>query len=537
MSLIKTMIGKITGGGEVIAAPSVHRPSAGYMRNGRNMVFAGWRPTLREAQTDVAEAWQDAAARAIDTIQNSGFIAGAVEQAVANTVGTGLRLKASPENSLFGMDEKSAREWSRLAEARFNLWADNAQECDIKGQKTFGQMQAQGFRSWIATGEILSELPVRRRPWNTNFTKVRLMSPHRLTRQNDDMKRLINGVYTNADGMPIGYRARRKDPLWGWTEYDVAARDRRGRRRVIHVFSGEAETYRGIGPLTPVLMVARQFDQLSDATLSQAILQTLFAATVTGDAPTEEVMEGLMTSEELARSRVAGFSPFEAYMDMLGGFYEAGVFDTSINGRVAHMFPGQTLDFHSAQTPGIDYKEFTKRLLMEISRCLGMTYQSATGDYEGSSYATLNNATAEVYGVTKLRRQHVMVPFCQPIYEAFLEEEVATGRLPFPGGYEAFMANKAAVCRAEWRGPPRPDGDALKQAKSHQVWESMGVMSHEMIANDLGVDIEDVYAARAREKQMREDYGLPEPVVAQSAIQSPDGGGDSGEGGGDGPDA
>jgi N-acyl-D-aspartate/D-glutamate deacylase len=52
----------------------------------------------------------------------------------------------------------------------------------------------------------------------------------------------------------------------------VRARDRAGRPRVIHVFEGAPGTHRGISPLVPALQVARQFDQLADATLMAAIL-------------------------------------------------------------------------------------------------------------------------------------------------------------------------------------------------------------------------------------------------------------------------
>lgn len=59
-----------------------------------------------------------AAARTTDLIQNSGWIAGALDQAVANTVGTGLRLKAMPENDVFGMSNDEAERWAQLVEQR-----------------------------------------------------------------------------------------------------------------------------------------------------------------------------------------------------------------------------------------------------------------------------------------------------------------------------------------------------------------------------------------------------------------------------------
>jgi len=130
-----------TNGGEVAS-----RPTGQYMRGGRGVTFAGWKPALREAQDDIADAWDDAAARVGDLLHNNGWLAGAVDQAVANTVGSGLRLKSIPENETFGMTAVEASEWCKTVERRFELWARNAQECDIQGLRTFGQMQSAAFR-------------------------------------------------------------------------------------------------------------------------------------------------------------------------------------------------------------------------------------------------------------------------------------------------------------------------------------------------------------------------------------------------------
>lgn len=506
-----------SGSGEALAP----RPTGKYMRGGRGVTFSSWRPALREAQDDIADAWDDAAARVADVIHNSGWLAGAVDQCVANTVGTGLRLKALPENETFGMTAAEASDWAKTVERRFELWARNAQECDVQGLRTFGQMQSAAFRSWLITGEILAELPWRRRSWNRYGTKVRLLPPHRLSRKTESMKRLINGVYTDEDGMPIGYRAIRKDLFKHDVEYDVRARDAAGRPRVIHVFDGLPGTHRGISPMAPALQVARQFDQLADATLMAAIVQTLFAVTITSDEPTEQVLQGLLTPQEQAQMMAEGVSPMEAYMDMVAGYYEGTTLNVGINGRLAHLFPGQELKFHTSNHPSTAYKEFSMHLLRELARCLGLTYESATGDNVGATYSSLQAATAEIFAITKARRQHVIAPFCQPVYEAWLEEEIEMGGVPFPGGIDAFMANRTAACRAEWRGDPRPHADDLKKAKSHEVWKRLGVMSDAMICNDLGVDVDDVYQQIAQERRLRAEYGIPEAQVMGAAGGGP----------------
>lgn len=489
-----------------------------YMRGGRGVTFAGWNPRLRQINDQVGESWEKAAARAFDLIVNSGWLSGAVDQAVANTVGDGLRLKAMPDASALGWTERDARDWGRLVERQFRLWADNPTECDIEGMRTFGQMQATLFRGWIATGEMLAELPYRRRPWGAYGTKVRLLEPQRISRKTDPDQRLVNGVFVDADGMAIGYLAKRDDGKLGVVEYRVRARDRLGRPRVVHIFDGLPAQKRGITPLVPALQVARQFDQLADATLMASIVQALFAVTIKGDEPTEDVLQGLLTPQEQARMAREDISPMEMYLEALAGFYDGATLDVGINGRLSHLFPGQEMEFHHASHPGGDYAEFSKQLLREIARCLGLTYESATGDYDGATYSSVRMATGEIFKVTQYRRRHLVRPFCQPVYEAFVEEAVERGDVPFPGGIEAFQTMRAAACRAEWRGSPKPVADDLKTAKAHQTWKSMGVMSDEMIANDLGVEIEDVYDQRAREREMREERGLPEADEAMAGL-------------------
>jgi lambda family phage portal protein len=327
------------------------------------------------------------------------------------------------------------------------------------------------------------------------------------------MSRLVNGVFHDRDGMPMAYLAIRKDTIRGEEDYIVPARDRMGRPRVVFVFDGLPGTCRGISPMTPALQVARQFDQLADATLTAAIMQTLFAATITSDEPTEQVIQGLLTPQEQARMAAQGVSPMSAYLDMVGGFYDGVTLNVGINGRIAHLFPGQELKFHRSEHPTSDYKDFSMHLLREMARCLGLTYESATGDYEGATYSSVRMATGEIFAITRMRRQTVVAPFCQAAYDAWLEEEIESGGIPFPGGYAVFLANRTAACRADWRGTPKPQADDLKTAKAHEVWRRLGVISDAMIANDLGVDIEDVYAQRASEAEMRETYGLIDPML------------------------
>jgi capsid protein len=213
----------------------------------------------------------------------------------------------------------------------------------------------------------------------------------------------------------------------------------------------------------------------------------------------------------------------EAYIEMVAGHYDGSTLELGINGRLAHLFPGQELKSHTSNHPSSDYAAFSMDLLRELARCLGLTYESATGDNVGATYSSLQAATTEIFAITKARRRNIMAPFCQPIYEAWLEEEIEAGSLPFPGSIAGFLANRTAACRAEWRGDPRPQADDLKKAKAHEVWKRLGVMSDAMICTDLGADVDDVYQQLAQEQALQEAAADPEVRAILLDIDSPGG--------------
>ena len=494
------------------SVPSVG-PRSEYMRGGRGVTFAGWRPAIRETHEEVAVSWQDAAARAFDVIHNSGWIAGAIEQAVADTVGTGLRLNALPDPEALGLSPREASKLAREIERRFNQWANDPLECDLEGRRKFGLIQAEAFKMWFSVGEILAEFPWRVRPGARYGTKVGIIPPYRLANKTSKYERLIQGVRRDADGMPISYMFRVRDEAGFIVDYERAARDNMGRPLILHAFVGMPGQVRGITPLVPALRVAKQFDQLADATLMASIIQTVFAATITADQPTQEMLDGLLSPQEQAKLASGGNSPFDAWFEAQSGWYDQTVLDVGINGRIAHLFPGQKLEFHGAKAPATAYKDFSLHLLRELARCLGLTYESATGDYQGVTFSSIRMATNSIFEIVRQRREFLIAPLCQAAYSAWLEEEVDSGRLPMPGGIDAFVANKSAITRAEWKGAPKPQPDDGKTATAHQTWKTLGVSSDGMIASDLGVDIEDVYAARAHEQELRAEYGITDPIA------------------------
>lgn len=494
---------------------------AAFMRGEQSPVFAGWRPALRDAADEVAFSQVAAAARAIDAIHNSGWLAGAVDQAVTLINGTGLVLSAKPDAASLGWSPKEVSDWRKVVEARWESWANEPFECDLGGRMSMGQMGASALRTWFATGEIVSILPWRSRPGAVSKTKVQLVPPHRMPQTTLEYERIFQGVRMNGDGLPIAYRFNVKDRFLGEQEIERPARDGFGRPIVIHVFDGAPGQIRGITPLVPVLRVIRQYDQLQDATLTAALIQAIFAATVESSAPTADLLQALQDEGEQDTRQGVGAPSIDGWIAARGGWYDETKIDLGIHGKIAHLFPGEKLTFNRSEHPNGTYEAFAKFLLREMARCLGTTTETLTGDYSDATYSSVRMATSETWPIVLYRRKMIVGRFMQQVYSAWLEEEIESGRIPYKGGIEAFLVQRAIATRAFWRGPPRPTADELKAAKANEINLRMKVTTRTAIAEEAGEDLEDVDEQEARENDNREALGL-EPFVLDPKAEEPD---------------
>jgi lambda family phage portal protein len=512
-----------------------------YTRTGGGSSFLfGWNPALREPIFDVREGWVGAASRAIDSLQNSGFMAGAVETACGQMIGSGLRLNAKPDPALFGDNEASAETWAQMVERRFTQWGASPWDCDLGARFTLGQLQDQAVRQYFATGEIVATLPMVQRPGNTVGLKVNVMPSMRLVQGS-----IMGGPYNQVQGVilgpnhePAAYAILNAALVWGVFKQDIVqARTADGRPAVIHLFTGEPGAVRGITPLAPVLKVVRQIDQLADATLTAALLQTIFAATVESDAFTKDVMQAFRGGNE---QDVDGAIPgdFDNLMSQRFEWYNRSTrVDLGNFGKIAHMFPGETLKFNSTNHPNQNYEAFFKSLLREISRCLCISYESVSNDYSHATYSSVRQASSDLWQLTEKRRAFYPARMMQMIYGCFLEETIDAGLIEFPGGIEAFRANRAAACNADWRGPAKPLADDLKAAKAMQIaraerWVGRDQLCQEWAGGDWIETARQIAAEEAEDERLGLD---PLPTVggggASAGVQADVAGGEDGSGG------
>lgn len=494
--------------GKAIAV-SEKKATAAYFRGNKSAFLNTWRPALRETSDDIRASWQDAASRAIDAFQNSGFIAGIVESVSSATIGTGLTLSCQPDIVSLGWTEDDAVAWAELVESRFTTWSNAPRECDAGGRMTFGMQQDAAMKGWMFYGEILGLLPLLQRQSGGSFTKVSLLPPSRLTRKSDGQKK-IDGVTVDIWGAPRAYTIQMRDAMGMRIEREFAAFDRDGRQRVLHLFEPGIQGYRGISPFAPVLKVINQIDQFSDATLTAALIQTIFAATVKSNLNGIKAYDGLMTENERGEQALN----LAGYADARNAWYDDAQIDLTQHGRIAHLFPNEELTFNEAKQPGAQFDAFMQWLMREVCVCAGVTYTVGAGDSRNATYSSVRMDTSVNWGTVMRRRRFIATPFCQSVYAAWLEDEIGSGAIPFPGGYDGFLENRLAASAATWNGPPQPQADDLKTAKAYEVLIDKGIMSISRVQEAYGIDPDDEQRLRARDRKLIvEKLGLPDPYM------------------------
>lgn len=491
---------------------------ARYMGHDRTGILSMRRAVTRDIKRDVHEAAERAFALAMDFMHNSGWIAGAADQIIADMIGPELKLNCRPDLSRLGYSVQERAAWCRLVEGEWRRWSWNPRECDLEGKATVAEMLDGAVRYYLAAGEAVAVIDFmsareRARYAVQTGTKVRLVSPHRLTRHTSAVEGWDQGISHDELGRPVAYRFRRNE---GGIEREVDIMASSGDlAQVVHVMDRGAtpNSPRGISPLAPAFRVIAQSDQLADATLTTALLQTAFAATIQSPEPSEVAFDALqqLSGMEFAGARDLADDLFTVWEQRIAALKERAL---SIGGgasQVNHLGPGESLTLHSSATPGPQYQPFQLSLHREMARCMGITIGSLTMDHSHATYSSVRMDGASVWPTVIRRRERIAAPFAQGIYEAWLDEMIGTGRIPFKGGHRAFTANRQRVVDAEWRGPARPSADPYKDALADKVRLETAGMTLQEIWAERGLDWEEGIAQMAIEAERLTAAGIPHP--------------------------
>jgi len=487
------------------------------LRDSPSGVLAARLTPVADSREEIRRSWRRASALALDFIHNSGRLKGAVDQVIADTVGSELILKPAPDYAKLGWSKDEAVAWSKLVKAEWKKYAWNPRECDHRGKFTVPQLVAISLRWHIAFGEttgILTHFDAQQRARYGIRTgaKTLLVPPPRLVQDTIDAQRLFQGVYHDENGRPDAYLFEEKRNGFP-KKVRYPAFDASGRPVVMHIFDPlDADDVRGISQLTPILKQHAQTEVAREATLQTLIVQTFFAAVLTSKLPAAEAIESL---QELAKG--GGDAGKAIYDNALG--YLASTLDKASEGgvsltggsRIPVLGPDEDLQFRQAQAPGDNYLPLTQSLDRDMARAIGVTYGAYTMDHSNATYSSVRMENASVWPVVIRRREHVAAPEYQMIYEQWLDEKIETGGIPFKGGVSNYRANRDSANWAQWQGPEKPTADDLKSEKAASERIANGTSSVPREAELKGADADELFDERSTDHKRYVDAGMRSP--------------------------
>ena len=449
-----------------------------------------------------------------------------------HVIGSGLKMQATIDLNVLGISEEEARKWQQRTEAEFELWASRPENCDALGLNTFYEQQALAFISSDMSGDVFTLMKrTQRTKMNPYTLRLHLIEADRISTPTAFLNGLLNGteaiipddtdedgkkqpgaghrvfdgVEVDEDGKIVAYHicSRYPDGLFLSLEptewYRVPVRgEQTGLPNILHIFNSERpEQYRGVPFLARVIEPLLQLRRCTDSELMAALVRSFFTAWVVtenggNNIPMNEVRgEGppdltrILTPEGPDEYRMAP-------------------------GTVLHLKKGETVNFGNPSIQTIGFDSFVKIFCRLIGASLEIPYDVLCKEFN-SSYSASRGALMEAWEAFKMRRSWFISDFCQPVYEIWLAEAVATGRIKAPGFFSDPLL-RAAWCGAKWVGPVSVSLDPVKDTKAAVAQMNAAIKTGQQVAQELGGgDYDENITKRKAEMQRLIDAGLVMP--------------------------
>jgi lambda family phage portal protein len=445
----------------------------------------------------------------------------AINTARANVVGVGLTLKSSVDAELLGLSQETVKNWQRKTEAEFKLWAGKKQNCDALGMNSFRELQQLTLKSWLMSGDVFVLFKryesTKMNPYSLRLHIVeadRICTPYDMrsngylvgaTEGKTEAGNLIHdGVEVNADGQVVAYwvssvyPAEIIDKEATWTRVAVYG-EKTGMPNILHIMSPERpDQYRGVPYLAQVIEPLVQIRRYTESELMAALIQSFFTAWIEteaspSDMPFNEVGAGDVTP-------VPGENP-ETGISSSENEYEMGP------GTVTVLKEGESVKFGQPNIPTAGFDVFLNAFCRLVGAALGIPKEVLMKEYN-SSYSASRAAILEAWKEFKMFREWFVTDFCQPVYETWLAEAVARGRIQAPGFFDDPLIREA-WCGARWIGPVQGQIDPRKEVDAALLQISHGLKTHEQVTREMGGgDWNENVAQLKRENELLKEAGV-----------------------------
>lgn len=465
-----------------------------------------WSPMARDARADTLRLLPTQRGASRELARTSPIAAGAINTNVDRVVGTGLALSALPNRTVLGWSVEQALEWKGLVQREFSLYADSA-ECDIAQELNFYQQQGLVLRSALESGDCFTLLPDGARTATQPYAlRLQVLEADRIGNPlgQMDTARIAGGVRLNGAGAPEAYHLYDQHP-GGWRPGQGSAMyagqwidriGRSGRRRMLHHYRKlRPGMPRGVPYLAPIIGCIKQISRYTEAEIMAAVITsylTVFIETPTG--ATAPVFDGGKPGE--------GAPVQEVGLGM---------------GAVVGLAPGEKPHMVNPGRPNPNFEPFILAVIKQIGMALGLPYELLVKQFN-ASYSASKAALLDAWVYFRSVRTWLSLSFCQPVYETWLAEAVAIGRVPAPGFF-ADPLMRWAYTRAAWPGDSMGSISPKDEVAAYVAAIDARLMTRERAEWELwGSDFNETFGQKEGEqKRLRNADLLPVPKAGAAA--------------------
>lgn len=506
--------------------------NSGYSGGGASMTkktLKTFTPTHFSATSDIDRNLATLRNRAADLVMNSPIGAAAVNVETTNVVGAGLRLFPRLNSSVLGVTPEYAREWSRRVKLEFELWANNAFACDYLRRNNFYELQNISFGSYLADGDnfvlFKRRLPTPDCPYSLRIQLIdaqRVSNPvlngGALSYSNVEMKRLgsnnriVNGIEVDKDGVQVAIWISNRiwnepttmTPELTWQRVRWYGRDTHC-LNVLHIcHDTRPDMNRGVPLLAPVIETLKQISRYGDAELSSAIVKSFFSVFFVQPAANYDINEMLGTPDEPPKEEKD-----KPCVDV--GEYKLGV---ATMAALPQGVDVKAIDSSNAQST---FDAFMGSFLKQVGAALNLPFEVLMKNFT-ASYSASRAALLQAADEFRQRKAWFVQDFLQPIYDCWLSEAVALGRIDAPGFFEDPL-KRAAWTAADWYNESTHLLDVTKEVEGAQMRIALGLSTYRKEAAELaGVDFEDNLETLATEYALKQKLL---PSTAETQAESP----------------
>ena len=498
--------------------PDTAAPRMSYGMHGASQTLnslIGWITNPGSAEDDIDLYSSTLRKRARDLFAGGGLARSGPQTLTTSVVGWGIQPKPKIDGEFLGLsdDEREQAEQAILRE--FRLWADNTM-CDAERQQTFYGLQQLAFLSMLMSGDVFALFGMQENKRTPYQTTVRLLEADRICTpdtsgdsesvETEGGGRIIDGVEIDKTGAVIKYHIASRSPnsmndssILEWTAIDAFGRDT-GYPNILHVMTYERpEQRRGIPFVSAEIEQLKQFSRYMNAELAANVVSAMLTVFITSEDDDGRFgLEDAVNEDEKVTD-----DDFQLEL---------------APGAVYSLPPGKHVDAVNPLRANNQFETFVNTCIMTIASSMGIPKEVLVKKYE-SNYTAARASLLDFWRTVRVYRTRFNAAFNQPIYEQWLSEAVASGRIDAPGFFED-PAVRQAWCGCMWVGASMGHVDPRKEVEAAALRIANNITTQEQEAseyngNDWSANIRQRKKEMSVLKEMHEQFGIAEQMPEQ----------------------